>query len=100
MKGSRLCLQKPEEFPLNKKSWGYSDTDSEESFLAAYSHVIRSIYASDLLCGFCYTQLSDIQQEQNGLLDEDHQFKTDPKKIKAINDSRETTTSFSTIEDY
>ena len=84
----------------NKKSWGYSDTDSEESFLAAYSHVIRSIYASDLLCGFCYTQLSDIQQEQNGLLDEDHQFKTDPKKIKAINDSRETTTSFSTIEDY
>lgn len=84
----------------DKKSWGYSDTDSEESFLAAYSHVIRSIYASDLLCGFCYTQLSDIQQEQNGLLDEDHQFKTDPKKIKAINDSRETTTSFSTIEDY
>lgn len=84
----------------DKKSWGYSDTDSEESFLAAYSHVIRSIYASDLLCGFCYTQLSDIQWEQNGLLDEDHQFKTDPKKIKAINDSRETTTSFSTIEDY
>ena len=84
----------------DKKSWGYSDTDSEESFLAAYSHVIRSIYASDLLCGFCYTQLSDIQQEQNGLLDEDHQFKTDPKKIKAINDSKETTTSFSTIEDY
>lgn len=84
----------------DKKSWGYSDTDSEESFLVAYSHVIRSIYASDLLCGFCYTQLSDIQQEQNGLLDEDHQFKTDPKKIKAINDSRETTTSFSTIEDY
>lgn len=46
---------------MMNESWGYSDTDSEESFLAAYSHVIRSIYASDLLCGFCYTQLSDIQ---------------------------------------
>lgn len=80
-------------------SWGYTDTDSEESFLATYRHVILSIYSSELLCGFCYTQLSDIQQEQNGLLDEDHQFKIDPQKIKAINDSRETTTSFSTIED-
>lgn len=83
----------------NPDSWGYSDTDSEEDFLTAYRHVIQSIYSSDLLCGFCYTQLADIQQEQNGLLNEDHQFKIDPQKIREINDSRETTTSFSTIED-
>lgn len=30
------------------------------------------------LAGFCYTQLTDIEQEINGLLTYDRQFKADP----------------------
>ena len=48
--------------------------------------MIEAIYASDVITGFCYTQLSDVEQEQNGLLDATHNYKVDPLKIKKIND--------------
>lgn len=37
-------------------------------FPAQYEHVVRSILGSDLIYGFCYTQLSGVEQESNGLL--------------------------------
>ena len=36
------------------------------------------------VCGFCYTQLSDVEQEINGLLDHSHNYKFEPEKIKEI----------------
>ena len=75
-------------------SWGYTGASDVESFVKAYGRLIDSIYDSDLVCGFCYTQLSDIEQEMNGLLDEDHQYKVDPAVIKAINDRKLTTGAF------
>ena len=38
------------------------------------------------------------EQEQNGLLDEMHQYKADADKIRKINDSKATTGSFSTVD--
>ena len=38
--------------------------------------------------GFCYTQLSDVQQEQNGLLTFDRKPKADCETIRAINEGR------------
>jgi len=35
--------------------------------------------------GFCYTQLTDIEQEQNGLYYYDRTPKFDPEIIRAIN---------------
>lgn len=69
-------------------SWGYTDAANEAEYLEDYEKLIDSIYASDLICGFCYTQLSDIEQEKNGLLDERHQFKIDAGKIKLVNDKK------------
>lgn len=65
--------------------WGYTSASAED-FLEEYSRIIDAIYASDLMNGFCYTQLSDVEQEMNGLLTRDHQFKFDPAAIKSIND--------------
>ena len=79
-------------------SWGYTGADGPEAFLEVYERLIGDIYASDLICGFCYTQLADIEQEQNGLLDEMHQYKADAVEIKRINDGKATTGSFSTVE--
>ncbi len=47
-----------------------------------------AIYDSDLLSGFCYTQLKDVEQETNGLLTRDHQYKFDPEKILRINERK------------
>ena len=59
---------------------------------------MTDVYESEVICGFCYTQLTDIEQEQNGLLDEMHQYKADADKIRKINDSKATTGSFSTVD--
>lgn len=80
------------------ESWGYTGADDTQSFLEIYERLIGDIYDSDLLCGFCYTQLTDIEQEQNGLLDEEHQYKMDAAKIKKINDQKASSGSFSTVD--
>ena len=38
------------------------------------------------ICGFCYTQVSDVQQEINGLMDIERNFKVEPEIIKEINE--------------
>ena len=38
------------------------------------------------MCGYCYTQVSDVQQEINGLLDSDRNFKVNAAVIKEINE--------------
>ena len=35
------------------------------------------------MCGFCYTQLYDIEQEQNGLYTYDRRPKLNPEAVKA-----------------
>lgn len=70
-----------------KDSWGYTSAGDEEDFLAQFRHVITNILKSDYVYGFCYTQLSDVEQETNGLLTYDRAPKCDPAKIKEINDS-------------
>ena len=70
---------------VQTESWGYTSATSEEDFLLQYEHVIRTILASDLIYGFCYTQLSDVEQETNGLLTHDHEPKCDPARIREIN---------------
>lgn len=66
-------------------NWGYTSAADESDFLRQYEHVIGSILASDLVYGFCYTQLSDVEQETNGLLTYDRVPKCDPARIREIN---------------
>lgn len=67
--------------------WGYTSAGSDREFLDTYARLIRNIYDSPVISGFCYTQLSDVQQEKNGLLDENHDFKFDADAILRINNS-------------
>lgn len=36
------------------------------------------------MCGFCYTQLTNVEQEVNGLYTYEREAKFDPEVIKAI----------------
>ena len=68
--------------------------DTRRAFLEFYERLIGDIYDSELLCGFCYTQLTDIEQEQNGLLDEMHQYKMDAAAIRRINEGKKAAGTF------
>ena len=46
------------------------------------------IYATEDFQGFCYTQVSDVQQEVNGLLRPDRTPKFNLEKVKKITEGR------------
>lgn len=58
-----------------EKAWGYTVIESEEEFLETYERILKDINDSDVLYGYCYTQLSDVEQEVNGLLTYDRKYK-------------------------
>jgi len=45
---------------------------------------MKGIASLEFLAGFCYTQLTDIEQEINGLLTYDRRPKVDPEAIAEI----------------
>ncbi len=66
--------------------WGYGDAPkTKEEFLDRYTSLTHSLLSNDRVLGFCYTQLYDVEQEQNGLLTYDRRFKFDPEIIYKIN---------------
>ncbi|WP_138495273.1 glycoside hydrolase family 2 protein [Paenibacillus pinistramenti] len=68
------------------KGWGYGNqVASEEAFLERFSSITGAIKATPYISGYCYTQITDVQQEVNGLLTEDRKPKVPLEKIREIN---------------
>lgn len=66
-------------------SWGYGGMPKdEEAFYQRLEGQIDALIASKHVCGFCYTQLTDVEQEKNGVYYYDRRPKLDMKRIKAI----------------
>jgi len=64
--------------------WGYGQTDLQE-FLHRYKGLTDVLLDNPNMFGFCYTQLTDIEQEQNGIYFYDRKPKYDPALVRAIN---------------
>ncbi len=48
--------------------WGYGEGPKKEAeFAKRYASLTSVLLSHPRVCGFCYTQLTDIEQEQNGL---------------------------------
>lgn len=73
----------------NEDSWGYGVGEATaDGFIRRYDELIKCIAASKKISGFCYTQLYDIEQEQNGFYNYDRSDKlTEEQKeqIRRIN---------------
>lgn len=71
------------------ENWGYgSHVTSEEEFLKRFSGMHKVIQQLEYSVGYCYTQLTDVEQEINGLLDTKRIAKVDIEAIKKINQNR------------
>jgi hypothetical protein len=62
----------------------YGSWESSEEFVAKYHDLMEGIASLKFLSGFCYTQLTDVEQETNGLLTYDRKPKADPLSISKI----------------
>lgn len=68
------------------EGWGYSAANSDEDFIERYYNVINPMLKSPVIQGFCYTQITDVEQEINGLLTYARKPKVDLSIIRAINE--------------
>lgn len=50
-----------------EEGWGYSICSDEQTFVERYRGLTQRLLRCGKLSGFCYTQLYDIEQEENGL---------------------------------
>ena len=67
-------------------AWGYGNAPkTEEEFIERYKGLTDALLDNDKMFGLCYTQLYDIEQEQNGLYYYDRTPKFDPEIFKKIN---------------
>jgi hypothetical protein len=72
----------------NWSGWGYSNATSDEDFAERYNEVVSALLESPLVQGFVYTQITDVEQEINGLMTYDRKPKIDPEIIKQINEGQ------------
>jgi beta-galactosidase/beta-glucuronidase len=64
---------------------GYGAVRTADDLIDRYRSLVDALLDSPSLAGFCYTQLTDTLQEQNGLLTGQRVPKALPEKIRAIN---------------
>lgn len=66
-------------------SWGYGQNiDTLEEFYDILEKEIDALKACKHVVGFCYTQITDVEQEKNGIYYYDRKPKFDAARLKAI----------------
>lgn len=66
--------------------WGYGDrAGTGEEFLKRFDDMTSAIKELDYVVGYCYTQVTDVEQEVNGLYGGDRKPKVDIERVRGIN---------------
>ncbi len=73
----------------SKSSWGYGNSPrTKDEVIARYKGLVDTLLSNPKIGAFCYTQLTDVEQEQNGLYTYDRKPKFDPSVIRAITSAK------------
>jgi beta-galactosidase/beta-glucuronidase len=65
--------------------WGYGNRcKTIEEVYARIAGLTKALLDNPRICAFCYTQLTDVEQEQNGIYAYDRHPKFDASRLKAI----------------
>jgi len=68
-----------------ERSWGYGDAPKTiEEFYRRFEGLCGALLDNPTMFGYCYTQLTDVYQEQNGIYTFDRRAKFDPARLRAI----------------
>jgi len=66
-------------------SWGYGNHPrTKQEFLGRFRGLTEALLKNPGIAGFCYTQLTDIEQEINGLMTYDRRPKFPPEQIALV----------------
>jgi len=68
-----------------RTSWGYGkDVADYEEFKSRFKGLCDALLDNPCMFGFCYTQLTDVEQEQNGLYTYQREAKLDPAWVSQV----------------
>ena len=68
-----------------ENTWGYGQGPKTlDEFYARLKDITFTVLEFDFVAGYCYTQLTDVEQEQNGIYNYDRTPKFDMEIIKSI----------------
>ena len=71
--------------PQEGEEWfGYATVRTADEYLERFAGLVDALLDNPEIAGFCYTQLTDTEQERNGLLAADRTPKLDPERVRAI----------------
>ena len=77
----------PDASDVPSKSWGYSGVEkTQEEALARLRQLYQGLAKTNTIVGICYTQLTDVEQEVNGLVTYHRQPKFKTEEIKKLNE--------------
>jgi hypothetical protein len=77
-------------FNSDESGWGYGNkVNFKDEYITRFDAITTAIKRIPSVCGYCYTQVSDVQQEINGIMDMDRRFKVEPPVLKEINQRKE-----------
>lgn len=69
----------------DEKSWGYNEkVRDSEALLEKMAELFDAVKKIPYLNGYCYTQLTDVEQETNGILDADRKAKVSLEKLRKV----------------
>ena len=70
----------------SEEGWGYGkQVKDEKELIERFTKLTKAIKNIPYITGYCYTQLTDVQQEINGLMDAERNYKIEPSIIRNIN---------------
>ncbi|HPS54721.1 MAG TPA: glycoside hydrolase family 2 TIM barrel-domain containing protein [Sedimentisphaerales bacterium] len=73
-------------FKKGDPAWGYGNNpETLEQFYQRYKGLTDALLDNPNIFGFCYTQLTDIEQEKNGIYYYDRTCKFEAEKLREIN---------------
>lgn len=73
----------------SEEGWGYGkQVKDEKELVERLTKLTKAIKNIPYITGYCYTQLTDVQQEINGLMDEKRNCKIEPSIIRNINNMK------------
>ena len=68
------------------ENWGYHGAVRDEAdFMERYAGITGAIKQTAYICGYCYTQLTDVMQETNGLMDAQRRPKLAVDDVRRVN---------------
>lgn len=91
-KGGGMADEGGEEAVQSEESWGYGKGATDgDNFVERFRALVKTVFRCKKLSGVCYTQLYDVEQEQNGFYYYDRSdklTKVQKEEIRKINQSR------------